>query len=570
MARPVANPPRGAAASATRWVPYLLVAAVVIAFARVVPCDFSAMDDASTISFNARLNPPSVESLAWYWTHPEGELYIPVTYTAWTLLAKVCWVPTADEHGLHLDPHIFHAASLVLHVLSTLAVYHLLRRLLAAGPSYAWPAAAGALLFALHSLQVEAVAWTSGMKDLLYGLFSLTALLLYVTAVRADPEQNPQRRLAYWLGAGCLLLGLLSKPTAMVTPVLAAILDRMILGRRWRQVARALWPWALIVLPLALVAKRVQSGAGIDSGAIWQRPAVMGGSLAFYLAKLFVPIRFAFDYGWRPPQLLHHAWFWWFALPPVAISLALWAGRRRRPWLAAAGLVSVVALLPVLGLVPFSFQYFTTVADHYTYVAMLGPAMVLAWALTRVPARWLRAAATGTVAVLVALAADTAHQLGYWHDVETCVRRVLQVTPDSPLGHNGLAREYQQRNDPRAEEEFKQALDVYPHFVVPWQNLANLYQAQGRTDDAIRAVNALVEIYRALPPPYRDEDKSAQLLEWGVTTAQEHRFVESARYLEAYLTHHPDNADARQLLEKVRDAVRRTATRPATTTGATP
>src|SRR5205814_7538162 len=101
----------------------------------------------------------------------------------------------------------------------------------------------------------------------------------------------------------------------------------------------------------------VQPSAGIPTAPFLQCPVVARASLAFYLWKLLVPAHFAFDYGWRPPIMLGKTWFWLIALVPAALALVLWVGRRRWPWLAAAGLVSVAALLPVLGLTPFLYQY---------------------------------------------------------------------------------------------------------------------------------------------------------------------------------------------------------------------
>src|SRR5206468_10346210 len=97
-------------------------------------------------------------------------------YTAWGLLAKATYVSTPDELGQHVDVRVFHAASLAWHLANVGLVYALLRWLLsrhALGRDARWPAAAGALLYGLHPLQVEAVAWLSGLKDLTYATASL-------------------------------------------------------------------------------------------------------------------------------------------------------------------------------------------------------------------------------------------------------------------------------------------------------------------------------------------------------------------------------------------------------------
>lgn len=274
----------------TRWLHWLLVLAVVAGFWSVVDNGFGPVDDKSNISQNPKLNPPrfTSDSVWWYWKHSELALYIPVTYTIWGVLAKATWVPTPNEEGIFLDAHIFHAASLLVHVLSVLAVYGILRRLL----RRPWPAVAGALLFGLHPIQVESVAWTAGLKDLLYGMFSLTAVLLYLRAVitkaeipsaKAEPmraasvleaepidliSRSPVLRVlarpgaAYVLGILAMVTGMLCKPTAMVTPLLVSVIDYGILRRPLRKVVKSVLPWFVAVVPLAIVAKLVQSGAG--------------------------------------------------------------------------------------------------------------------------------------------------------------------------------------------------------------------------------------------------------------------------------------------------------------------
>ena len=103
--------------------------------------------------------------------------------------------------------------------------------------------------------------------------------------------------------------------------------------------------------------------------------------VAFYLSKLVVPFWLGPDYGRAPEWVLAQWWHWFTGLVPWGLALWLWSRRTRVPWLVAAVGVFVTGLLPVLGLVPFAFQAYSTVADHYMYSAMLGPALALAWGL---------------------------------------------------------------------------------------------------------------------------------------------------------------------------------------------
>src|SRR5206468_1327381 len=120
---------------------------------------------------------------------------------------------------------------------------------------------------------------------------------------------------------------------------------------------------------------------GIVPAPLWARPLIVGDSLAFYLYKLLFPIRLGVDYGHRPEAMLRETWFYFAWLVPAVVAVLVWLARRRAPWLAAAAFAFVLAILPVSGLATSLFQFTSTVADHYLYLAMIGPAMAFAFAL---------------------------------------------------------------------------------------------------------------------------------------------------------------------------------------------
>jgi tetratricopeptide (TPR) repeat protein len=142
--------------------------------------------------------------------------------------------------------------------------------------------------------------------------------------------------------------------------------------------------------------------------------------------------------------------------------------------------------------------------------------------------------------------------MGYWRHEETTLRRMLQITPETVLGHNGYGKLHLRRGElAAAEESFKRAVASNGEFLAPRENLLNLYRGEGRVDEAIEQVHELMEIHRRLPPEIR-QDQSTLLLESAVMTMTQKRYGEAARYLEEYLKHHPENRDAERLLEKAR------------------
>src|SRR4051812_9610397 len=158
------------------WAPLLVAGITFLVFAPLCTSEFTWWDDWATIHQNPWLNPPTLATLKHYWSSIAYGLYVPVTYTVWAALAWVARLREPGEQNIQLNPWVFHSANVLVHVASAVFVFLLLRRLV----KKEWAAALGALLFALHPVQVETVGWASGMKDLLAGCFGMIALWRYV------------------------------------------------------------------------------------------------------------------------------------------------------------------------------------------------------------------------------------------------------------------------------------------------------------------------------------------------------------------------------------------------------
>jgi tetratricopeptide (TPR) repeat protein len=455
----------------------------LLVFGRVLGHALLTWDDLSNTLWNPHLVPPSPAGLLYFWGHAYADLYVPLTFTLWGLLA-----------GLSTDPWIFHAASLVLHALAALAAFLLLRRLvrddLAAG--------AGALLFALHPVQAESVGWMSGAKDVMCGMFSLFALAGYVDFVR-EPRGSPLRGRALARATLLLVLALLSKPSAVAVPLLALVLDVGFLGRKWTRSLLDLVPWIAVAAIGALVAHAVQPAAEVAPAPFGSRPLIAADALAFYARKIVAPLGLAPDYGRDPKTALAGG-------PPIAaalgvlaaILLVLFLRRRERdasgPFhatTAAAGL-SIAAVAPVLGLVPFDFQRYSTVADHYLYLAMIGPALLFAWLLARKPDLPLR---IGAGILLLLCAAKSAAQVGVWRDDETLWRHTLSVNPKSWTAHDNLGQALQSSGRPsEALLEFGAALALNPDDARTHYNLGTTLDALDRTAEALPHLETAVRL----------------------------------------------------------------------------
>jgi tetratricopeptide (TPR) repeat protein len=465
-----------------RWLaPSAVVLITLIAFSPTVRNEFTWWDDPFTIHQHPSLNPPTLDGLVWLWQNPQFSLYVPVTNTAWWLLACVAYSPEMDAaQEIHLNPAVFHAGSVLVHGLAAGMVCLLLRRLLATDTA----AVLGALLFALHPVQVESVAWASGLKDVLCGLFSVLALHQYVLYASPTDAQLPSRptRLHYALTFVFFGLAVLSKPGGVVVPVLAAVLDLLVIRRPWQVVGWSVLPLLVLAIPVMVMTSEVQEQRDQVYSPAMMRPLVAMDALGFYLTKLVLPIRLALDYGRRPLDVINGGWMqllW--ALPLVVAAAAGLAWRRSR--LPAAGvLLFVAALGPMLGLLPFHYQYYSTVADHYLYLAMLGPALVAGWLVLAWPKRAVPALGVA-LAVLMGL---SVMQIGRWRDDQALLGYTLRLNPRSFGSYNVLgvaelasakrlsgsrpAEAAQAYN--RAAELFTKSTEANPEFIQAWQNLA--------------------------------------------------------------------------------------------------
>ena len=459
----------------------LLVAAVIIVFAPVAGYEFLSWDDNLNIAKEDLLDRPAEEALRLFWSGPYFSFYIPVTRTLWLALARVTEVESA------LSPRPFHLTNLAVHCLNVLLVFGLLHRFTRRDES----AFVGALLFALHPLQVEPVAWVTGLKDVLGAFFGLAALWFYLPAGgRSAPPRVEALR--YAAASALFALGLLSKPGVVAVPLIAAVFDLWIVHRPVKAAAIGLLPWLLLALPVMVITASGEGEIHVTQVALWARPLIAADALAFYLGKLFVPAGLATDYGRRPALVLAQPWIHYTWVLPAVVAAAVFVLRRRLPWLASAALVMLAALLPILGFVPFAYQEYSTVADRYMYTAMLGPALATAFALRAVKSRWLLA---GTICVGVLLGALSAIQVTYWQsDTATC-RRILQVNPASWVAYTNLGTRLSAsgRND-LALPLFVRAVQLRPDWDGGRCNLGVALRESGETEQAVAEFREAVRL----------------------------------------------------------------------------
>ncbi len=406
------------------------------------------------------------------------------TQQYYPLVHSVFWA----EYRLWGDaPLGYHLLNILLHALSSLLLYKILRRLAIPG---AWLAAA---VFALHPIEVESVAWISELKNCLSGVFFFGAILCYLQFDRKRTLQP------YLVSIGLFSLGLMAKTA--IAPMPAAMLvilwwKRAGTGRlRWKKDFLPLLPFFLAGISFGLFTAWVERKFVIGKDAInfnyslIERCLIAGRVFWFYLSKLFVPVNLTFVY--RRWEVCRAVW-WQYLFPIGAVSLisALWLLRHRSSAPAAAIGYFIVMLFPALGfftIYPFRYSF---VADHFQYLAGVGPMVLasasLSSAISRMRGRIASAARLLPVIILFTLAALTWRQCGIYADIESLYKAVIRNNPTCLMAHNNLGFVYQNTGRPdKALACYRRAIELNPTFREGYYNMGNVLMQTGRIYEAI-------------------------------------------------------------------------------------
>lgn len=441
---------------------------------------------------------PHLANLSWagvlaFWSGPYQQLYIPLTYSTWAGLAALSrWSAGQPLAMGALDAAWFHGANVVAHATSTALAFILLQRTTkkfaaaADGTRINMAAALGALFFALHPLQVESVAWISGLRDVLGGCLGLASLVVLLGGERPSFPR--------WFAATLLFMAsLAAKPAGVALPVVAALLAAI--PFRWNpaRLAREIGPWLVIGALWVLVTTSAQWAAALAQGLVpvWMRPLVAADAFAFYLAKTVWPATLSADYGRAPGVARAAGWLWWTWTGPLALAAVLAAFKTLRIYLVPLGIFAA-ALLPTLGLIPFNFQVVSTVADRYAYFALLGPALALAMIVARSPRSWVAA----PVAVIVAaLATLTVIRLPLWAEDVKLFASTLAANPHSWKAMHNFASALDDRGrTAEAEPLMREVIARRPDSAEAYNDLGVILWKLGRREEAAQSTRRALEL----------------------------------------------------------------------------
>ena len=475
---------------------------------------FVNWDDNLYVYENLRIRSIDLGFLKWILTeviirnwHPLTMLSHAVDYALWGLNPMGHHLTSIIGHGLNTF-----LVALLCFRLATRA-HTPLKRL---GPGALATGVAAALLFGLHPLHVESVAWVSERKDVLSALFFLLSLLAYLKYT-SGVSGGSGRRFNYAASLVLFALALMSKPMAISLPIVLLILDYYPLERllfkdgrdgwaRWGRVLLEKLPFFALSGASAVVTLWAQHGViqPLEAVAFTERVAVAVRGYAFYLYKMLLPVRLAPIYPLPWEGELFNLWFFasialLVAITAFCIYMAVYPAKKRRVFL-AAWLYYLVMLLPVIGLVQVGRQ---AAADRYTYLPSLGLFMLAGLGAGLLFEKWIRAR-TVVIAVMVMVSAlmayTTVRQTGVWKDSITFWSYQINIYPDRvPIAHaNRGAALYDLGDFRRAMEDFDTAIALKPEYAKSYINRGKTLQKLGDFRRAIEDFDTAI----ALSPEY--------------------------------------------------------------------
>ncbi|MGA2796900.1 MAG: tetratricopeptide repeat protein [Thermoguttaceae bacterium] len=497
----------------------VVILAVFIAYQTSIKGGF-VLDDDNLMTENPLVK--TLDGLHRFWCSTEAQEFYPVSNTTFWLEWRL-W---------ERNPVGYHVTNLILHIVDVLLIWVILRKLSIPGAFFA------AIIFAVHPVNVESVAWIAQVRNMLAMTFLLLSILWYLKAnayasagfAPARPRAGSWEReqtfssfiihpssFLFWylLSLAAFVLAMLSKGSTAVLPGLVLGIIWWLRPLTWRDLAR-IAPFLVIAGALAWVSVWFQTrGENLvfRSAGFTERLLRAGLVPWFYLYEALFPVDLYFVYPmWhiRIGSIL-----WWLPLAAsLAVTATLWWCRKGwgRPLLFTWGFFCV-ALLPVVGFTDVGFMRYSLVADHYQHIAIIGVCALPAagwgiWRRCRGRIGWTQL--TAAILAVGSLAFLTWRQNEIYTDEITLYHAALKKNPDCCMVHNNLGylvaiRGNSQKETDEAIYHFQQAVNLNPQYAEAHNNLGNLLSNAGRTKEgeehlrqALRLKPNYLEAYRNL------------------------------------------------------------------------
>jgi len=395
---------------------------------------------------------------------------------------------------------LYHFVQFIFHVLNTFLVYKFISLL----QNKKWISIGVALLFAVHPMHVESVAWISEMKDVLYTFFFLLALITYHYYVN-----KPDKKTKWYLWTIFLfILSLLSKPSAVIFSVVLLAMD-LYYERLWRW---RTWiekiPFFLLSLGFGIITILAQEGAIQELGPVlkgYERALIVIYSYILYLWKFFLPINLsaAYPYPIKDGGVLPTEYFI-IPIAFIALCVIVYLLRKNKKFIwgilfFTINLLMVIQIIPVGGMIA---------SERYTYIPYIG----LSFSALTLMEKYIKNIKLNYVilGIIVVIFTFLAHQRTYyWRNGDVLFSDVLNKYPRYAYGYNNRGFLYWDhyaidiyKDNPQMKEkyvekalqDFTKAINLDYTYAEPFLNRGILYYNTGRPDQALADFNRFLEL----------------------------------------------------------------------------
>jgi protein O-mannosyl-transferase len=463
---------------------FIVLGVTAIAYASVFQNELTNWDDEYYVVQNALLRGPDWQGI---FTQPVVSNYHPLTI-----------ITLAFNYAIsQLDATSYLVVNLVLHLLNTYIVYLFIFRI---SRRKIWAAAITALIFGVHPMHVESVAWVSERKDVLYTFFLLLSLLQYWKFLEYKNNRSLYLCLLFFI------LSILSKPAAIILPLLLLLLDYWH-GRSFsKKIILEKIPFLLISILFAIITVKLQSRtaiSGLDLFPLWTRFFFATYVNMIYIVRFFVPYPMSAFHPYPSPRDLGLA----VQLSPLfmlALLSLVWYLRKNK-LVVFCFFFFVINLVLVMQVVSIGG---TLVAERYTYVPYIGIAFLIGMLIEKIADQGkIKKVAIAVMTVSgIAFSIITFNRVKVWKDSDTLWTDVIKNYPTSPVPltnrANYLLKLAPGVSDPekknlmitRALADCNAALLAKPDHAKGYENRQNIYLRLNRDSLAFKDAVSLLRI----------------------------------------------------------------------------
>jgi tetratricopeptide (TPR) repeat protein len=483
----------------------LLAVSILAIYWQVVDFDFINFDDPIYIKNNDMVREGiTLEGIKWAFTS--------VVYASnWHPLTWISHMIDVQFFGMR--PGLHHLTNVIIHLFNAILLFIVFQKM----TGTVWKSAAVAALFALHPLHVESVAWISERKDVLSTFFWMLTMMGYIWYLQ---QRNTRR---YLIMVFFYILGLLSKPMLVTLPFVLLLMDFWPLnrlatvaqgtgvssGRTKNSLWSHIWQPATSVclmekIPLIVLAT-IASGmtifaqhndqAIVSLGRVSLGARIMNAITSYvtYLEKMVLPLDLAVFYPYL--HAFHPVKIILYLLILILVTALVLYFSKRIPYLIVGWFWYLGSLIPVIGIVQVGDQ---SMADRYTYIPLIGIAIIVVWGLSDLFNRWRYgniALWTSSAAAVALLMWSTWIQAGYWKNSEILFRHALDATKDNYLAHYDLGIALYDKGEVEgAIAQYQETLQINPHISGAHTNLGNIMFLQGNPDQAINHYQVALQL----------------------------------------------------------------------------